>query len=291
MFNKIKKIDLQTHSLARIVSESKTATATAIEPLIFTDLDGSLLNHDNYSFIDAWPALRLIAAKSIPLIINSSRALNNQHPFIVENGSAVFIPEQYFPGFNQPLNCVMLGPTRNELLKVLNDLRTRHRFLFESFTDLGPTEIAKLTGLTLMQARMANERIGSEPLRWLGDDKNLNEFKKILTKKGLSLVKGGRFWHVTGRVDKAQAMQWLLKQFQQTRKANFVCVGIGDSDNDRLMLESTDVAVVIKKITGKYLALKKQRNRVIFTEDPGAKGWNEAIEQLFKGTKLEQKHE
>ena len=271
-------------------------------PLIFTDLDGSLLDHENYSFAKAGPALRLITAKSIPLIINSSKTkaeileirslLHNEHPFVVENGAAIFIPQDYFPGYTQsPLSCILLGASRSELLEVLKELRARYSFAFESFSDMGPAKIADVTGLTLKQATMANDRMGSEPLSWLGDDKSLAEFKKLLAKKHLSLVEGGRFWHVMGQVDKAEAMRWLQKQFQKAGSVDYLSIALGDSENDRRMLESADVAVVIKNCTGKHLALKEQGRQVIYTESPGAKGWNESIVQLFGGTKLEHKHE
>ena len=74
--------------------------------VIFTDLDGTLLDRDTYSFSPAKPALHLIRLKNIPLILSSSKTraeieiyrkqLENNHPFISENGGAVFIPKGYF---------------------------------------------------------------------------------------------------------------------------------------------------------------------------------------------------
>jgi len=75
--------------------------------VIFTDLDGTLLGRETYSFEPAQPALQLIKHKGIPLILSSSKTraeielyrkkLENDHPFISENGGAVFIPKDYFP--------------------------------------------------------------------------------------------------------------------------------------------------------------------------------------------------
>ena len=69
---------------------------TIPETVIFTDLDGTLLDADTFSFDPAEPALRLIRARSIPLILSSSKTraeievyrkrLDNSHPFISENG-------------------------------------------------------------------------------------------------------------------------------------------------------------------------------------------------------------
>ena len=74
--------------------------------VIFSDLDGCLLDRQTYSFEPAQAALRLIKGKIIPLILVSSktrveieeyrRRLKNDHPFVSENGGAVFIPKGYF---------------------------------------------------------------------------------------------------------------------------------------------------------------------------------------------------
>ena len=74
--------------------------------LVFTDLDGTLLDHHSYSWAPASQALSRIAKRDIPLILSSSktrgeilklrRQLHNRHPFIVENGSAVYVPAGYF---------------------------------------------------------------------------------------------------------------------------------------------------------------------------------------------------
>jgi len=68
--------------------------------IIFTDLDGTLLHPQTYSFDAAMPALKLIKEKDIPLILCSSKTraeievyrkkLDNQHPFVSENGGGIF---------------------------------------------------------------------------------------------------------------------------------------------------------------------------------------------------------
>ena len=75
--------------------------------LIYTDMDGTLLDHDTYRHDPVDPLLEVLASKAIPVIpctsktfaevIDIRRELNNSHPFIVENGSAVYIPIGYFP--------------------------------------------------------------------------------------------------------------------------------------------------------------------------------------------------
>lgn len=261
-------------------------------PLIFTDLDGTLLDHNNYSFTPALPALKIIKERSIPLIINSSKTANeiktlrhqlkNQHPFIVENGAAVFIPDHYFSGLTEFPHCLMLGTARNKILQVLNELKTQHHFLFENFASLSNDRIVEMTGLTHHQAAMANDRIGSEPLSWLGDKASRIKFAGLLLQRGLKLLKGGRFWHVQGQVDKALAMRFLIQQYQKTSDTGFFTIALGDSENDRSMLESADVAVVVKSENNEHLKLNDTPNPVIYTQAKGPEGWREAMLDLLE---------
>ena len=74
--------------------------------LIFSDLDGTLLDYSTYSFEMALSSIQLLKEKEIPLVISSSktkkeieyyrRKLSNNHPFISENGGGIFIPKDYF---------------------------------------------------------------------------------------------------------------------------------------------------------------------------------------------------
>ena len=80
--------------------------------IVFSDLDGTLLDGDDYSHDQALPALRLLRRRNIPLVLCTSktraevefhrRRLANRDPFVVENGGAVYVPEGYFPF---PVDC------------------------------------------------------------------------------------------------------------------------------------------------------------------------------------------
>ena len=75
--------------------------------LVFTDLDGTLLDYDTYAFDAAEPALDRLRRERIPFVLCSSKTraeieavrtrLRNEHPFVSENGGGVFIPRGYFP--------------------------------------------------------------------------------------------------------------------------------------------------------------------------------------------------
>src|SRR5688572_23204941 len=78
-----------------------------MQMLLISDLDGTLLDRETYSFTAAIPALHQLRERQIPLVLCTSKtraeveavrvALGNRHPFIVENGGAIFLPKRYFP--------------------------------------------------------------------------------------------------------------------------------------------------------------------------------------------------
>ena len=67
--------------------------------IVFTDLDGTLLDHETYRFDAALPALETLAARGVPLVLATSKtaaeigpirqALGRDVPAIVENGGGI----------------------------------------------------------------------------------------------------------------------------------------------------------------------------------------------------------
>ena len=262
-----------------------------VYPLIFSDLDGTLLNHDDYSFHGAIHALEKIRQWNIPLILNSSKtmaevvevrnAMQNHHPFVVENGGAVLIPQGYFPDCGRPLTKHIFGPQRDEFLPLIHRIRKAGHFSFKGFDDFTTSEISQETGLSLEQAENAKKRIASEPIKWLGDHASMKHFQKALEQENLKLIKGGRFWHVMGDTDKARAMDWLVARFRKYKKSKITVIALGDSQNDKAMLEHSDLAVVIRRKNGHYMRISKPERSVIYTDSEGAEGWQEALDEVF----------
>ena len=74
--------------------------------VIFTDLDGTLLDYDGYQFAPAGGGLDHVRMERVPLVFCSSKTFEEQKryqremelegPLVVENGSAVVLPRGYF---------------------------------------------------------------------------------------------------------------------------------------------------------------------------------------------------
>ncbi|MEE2732337.1 MAG: HAD-IIB family hydrolase [Pseudomonadota bacterium] len=256
--------------------------------LVFTDLDGTLLDHSSYSFQAALPALRRLKELEIPVVLNSSKTrpemealkqqLDNTAPFIVENGAAAIIPAGNL-GRDSGLVVSFSAPL-DEVLEALQGLR-QQGFCFRSFSDMDAAEVANVTGLPNMAAARAKQRIGTEPLLWQGTEEELAQFDALLQSLGLQLLKGGRFYHAMGQYDKADAMQYLVKRYQSCfPDKEIITIALGDSPNDARMLECADYAVIIKGVNSDKLNLESA-GEVMRSEGAGPIGWNECIQSLL----------
>jgi mannosyl-3-phosphoglycerate phosphatase len=266
------------------------------EFIIFSDLDGTLLDHNTYSYDAANPALELVTLNKIPLILTSSkslaeieeirRELGTKHPFIVENGGAICIPQGYFNlQKDQPVisnfEIEYLGPAYNDILQSVSEIRERTNFRFKGFNDMSQEEIIMLTELPHAKAAKAKNRLCSEPLVWEDTTENLQEFTEHLQKKGLKLLKGGRFYHLMGNTDKGKAVLHLLDLFKNKYPhSQFQTIGIGDSPNDIEMLKEVNIPVLVQRADGTYIDVPFEK-KVIHADGMGPIGWNKAITEIL----------
>lgn len=259
--------------------------------MIFTDLDGTLLDHHSYSYLAAMDALRRINDRKIPLIFCSSKtnaevselreSMGNTAPYVVENGGAVIVPAGYFSGYGENDHVEVFGLRYNEILNILANLRKGKQYSFRGFFDISTRELMESTGLTTDQAERAKLRLCSEPILWESEEKDLEEFQNKLEKYGLRLIRGGRFYHVMGQNDKAAGVQWLMDRYRNDHLGTeFITVALGDSANDQAMLEAADISVVITPVTGEAIKLEACGS-VIYPDKTGPEGWNEAIHQIL----------
>ena len=271
----------------------------SVQWVIFTDLDGSLLEREGYSYAPALPALNVIAQRNIPLVLNSSKTvaeilslrteLGNRHPFVVENGAAVIVPKHYFETIEALETLADVDDTDAYFIKrfsqphelILDALREAKAlgFSFTGFSTWSAAQLASICGLSETNAAMAKRRIGSEPLLFEGD---LASFIEFLASKQLRAVQGGRFLHVMGQYDKAGGVNWLLEAYRkQCSPTPIRSVALGDSHNDEGMLNAVDVPIVINSPHSEQIILTHPE-RARFSAAQGPTGWNEQLLKLLR---------
>lgn len=264
--------------------------------LIFTDLDGSLLDHHDYSWDKALPALQALEELSFPIVFNSSKTaveiiklkteMKNMEPFISENGAVVSIPRGYFsPKLksikSDEFETKLFSTTYEEIVFILNKIRETYQFKFLGFHDMSVESLMDETNLDLNQALDAKSRQASEPLKWLDTKSAFNQFKKFLERENLYLTSGGRFYHVMSDVNKGMGVKWLKKQYEQLEPdTEWLTVALGDSFNDIQMLESVDYPVFISNSQTRQPDVTHIEN-LQRPQSPGSVGWNDAILNLI----------
>lgn len=260
--------------------------------LVFTDLDGTLIDHDTYSWGAAEEAIGRLKAEGMPIIPCTSKTrteidfyrkrIGLIDPFISENGGGVFIPEDYFDfnfeygGEMKGYKVIELGTPYKDIRRALDDMRSFGDII--GFGDMSAEEVAEDTGLSMGEARMAKEREYDEAFKFSGDEDGL---RKAIGKAGLNWTRGGRYWHIMGENDKGKAVKILVRLFE--RKLGAVrTVGLGDSLNDLPMLRVVDIPILVQKKDGGYDA-RVDAPRLIKANAPGPEGWNDEILRLLFG--------
>ncbi|MBW2980171.1 HAD-IIB family hydrolase [Candidatus Woesearchaeota archaeon] len=255
--------------------------------IIFSDMDGTFLDHSTYSYSKAMPAIRKIVKNKIPFVFCSSRVSHEmdiyykkikiRHPFISENGAAIFIPKGYFK-FNfkhdyikKGNKIIQFGTKYEKLRKVLVKIRKETGYNMKGFGDLTLKELSENAGISLKKARLAKKREFTEPFIILDGD--INKIKKLIKKHGLNYTKGGRYHYIMGKNDKGKAVNTLKKLFKK-EFGKITTIGLGDGQNDLPMLKNVDYGYQVKTYKGEY----SYRNKaVIRINKIGPKGFNEAV--------------
>ena len=274
--------------------------------LIFTDMDGSLLNHHDYNFESAKPLLIRLRNQHIPVIPCTSKTseelfslreqMQSETPFIIENGAAIYIPLGTF--LQQPKDTIRVKEywvkaftqPRAHWLSLLEKLTEKYSGCFKSFKQMSLEEIMAATDLDEVSAQQAGQREYGEPVMWLADEATKQNFITDLEKLGATVLQGGRFIHVSGRSNKGQALQWLAEQYRTASfmKKPITTLAIGDSQNDIAMLEAADIALTIPSLTHELPKLERENNSYI-ADTIAPDGWQQGVEKILNDLKRSSK--
>jgi mannosyl-3-phosphoglycerate phosphatase len=262
--------------------------------VVFTDLDGTLLDPVTYSYEKSLHGIMQLKSKDIPMIFCSAKTRAEQeiyrrelgvfHPFIVENGGAVFIPQAYFPfsfDYHKTVNDLLvieLGSPYKEIRRLLVEVREEGKFHFRGFGDMTVEEVAQETGLDIESANLAKQREYSETVKF-DSGEELHKILKELGKLGLTWTHGGRFYEVMGKNDKGKAVKLLINLYGKMWNG-VKSVGLGDSLSDLSMLSLVDVPILVQKKDGSWEDVDLPHLRKV--PGIGPEGWSEAIESELR---------
>jgi len=268
--------------------------------VIYTDVDGTLLDAETYAWEAARPALEAVRRHRALVIPCSSktraemepllRELGIRGPFIVENGGAIYLPREEFAdmvpegasaGDSEWMRLV-LGAPHSRLRACLADLKRRLSVPVVGWSDLTPEEIARECGLSREEAKRAMQREFDEPFRVASEDPDvLSRIEAVVAAHGLRLTRGGRYFHLLGLTDKGRAVRTLTALLHR-RFPSILTVGIGDSENDVPMLREVALPILVRRPSGEPDPVAHRSvPHARVTSGIGPAGWNEAVLQVL----------
>lgn len=248
--------------------------------ILFTDLDGTLLDHHTYSYAAALPALNALKKHNIPLVLASSKTVAEIAPLraelgfdhceaIVENGAGL-LPAHSQGGPNLP--------AYRDIIKALDDLPRTIRAQYCGFHDMSVEAVAQDTGLSLESAKSAKDRLYSEPGKWSGNDAELDLFLRLLAEKNILAKRGGRYLTLSFGGNKAEKMTEILSRYK-AKSTKVVSIALGDAPNDIEMLQAADYATIVENgdHSGIPALSGEASGQITRTTKNGPAGWNAAV--------------
>ncbi len=266
-----------------------------LSALIFTDLDGTFLDNNNFSFGKNFDVAQNLIASGHFVIFNSSKTfveidkLFNHHqikfPIICETGGGIYIPyelsddhEPFNNSYNTIYEATKISVIKDQITDICDDFKDEMKF----FNDLIHDDKIKLSGLDSDGVILASQRVFSTLFVWSSSEARLMELSNILKKINIRIIKGARFFHLCSNFDKGTAMQKTINKFKDTHAdRDFVTVALGDSSNDYEMLKIADYPCVVKSHGNKNLHYSALPEKTIFSSISAPNGWSECIEKVL----------
>lgn len=269
-----------------------TMAKRPVYPVIFTDLDGTLLDHHSYSAKPADELVNRLNRRSLAEIIPVTSKTHAELlwlkqelplPFslcVTENGSVIHGPEDYLQTENRPSGKITLGIAYPAILDQIGKLPASLRRHFTGFAEMSVEAVVDATGLAFDDAKRAKDRQATEPFLWSGTAMELEALEDIVGNAGLRIQRGGRFYHLTGHATKEQAMDRIVKTIAEQRPDfEIISIALGDGPNDLAMIEAAHFGVIMPNPEG--VTIESTKPQVRTAPLPGPEGWAIAVTEIL----------
>jgi mannosyl-3-phosphoglycerate phosphatase len=265
--------------------------------IVFSDLDGTLLSHDTFSWQEATPGLEALRNAEVPLILASSKTrremaswrnrIGNNDPYIVENGGALLLPATWKPMPSRAQQAergtfrVEIGVPLGRLRAALREISAELGAELRGFGDLTPDELTEHSGLSGEDLENALAREYDEPFipaeALTGGQKA--RLAQLARARWLNVSRGGRFFHLHGPTSKAKAAQVLLEPLAPP----LTIIAVGDAPNDMELLQLAQHQIVVARPDGTHAPeLQRALPNALFTSGVGPAGFTEGIQQVLR---------
>ena len=262
--------------------------------LIFTDLDGTFLNNDNFSFGKNLEITNEITKLGHFVIFNSSKTFaeidnmfkdnNIQFPVICETGGGVYLPEDLvLNSGTSEYTTVFEAPKISQLYDDIAEICKGFEGEIQFFDKLSHNERIKLSNLESAGLILASKREFSMLFLWRSTEERLKILSNLLERINIRIIRGARFFHLCSDFDKGTSMIKLINEFKKIfPNKNFITIALGDSSNDMAMLKVADYPCIVKSPGNKNLYFSELSNDITISQLEAPKGWYECLDIVFK---------
>ena len=249
--------------------------------LVFTDLDGTFLDHDRYDYDAALPAVKRLLALGATILPVTSKTLAEIEALNLPFGSDAAIAENGMV-LLQNGRVQTKSASYQDITGFIAELPAAMRSLIQGFHTMSIQDVVDYTGLSEAQAQRAKQRLASEPFLFAGNATILADLQNRADQAGLSLTRGGRFYHLMGRGDKAMAVQDFITAYRHDNpQASLVTIALGDGPNDAAMLACVDYGVKIPNPHGADFQISKPKGKIIKACAAGPEGWHDSLMSIL----------
>jgi mannosyl-3-phosphoglycerate phosphatase len=238
--------------------------------VIFTDLDGTLIDFETYSAKLTAPRVKQLLADKIPVVFCSSKTWGEQHALmrsmgidtlgIVENGSGIYVPRGMDLFLNHPASkpvesgrLIAFGQPAAQIRASIETVSAALQLDLRPYSALTDSQIVELTGLSADGAARARARDFSETLTAKLQPDQWVRVQNEFAQHNLQCLCGGRFYTVSAQgCNKGTALAATVKAVSAARSAAITSVAIGDSFNDVDMLRAADLPYLVQQPGGTW---------------------------------------
>ena len=244
--------------------------------VIFTDLDGTLLEENGSVSPEARSALGALGTRGVRVVPLTSKTRLELCRWLAELGGDRWGAFENGAGLMTPSGVEVLpGALPVESLRsILRDVRDETRLEIRSIEEMPDQELAERTGLSLAGIPMARAREFDLP--FCAPEGAEGAIARALRRRpGARLTKGDRFFHLLGRHDKADALRRLVELLGPSRT-----IGLGDAPNDAAFLRIVDHPVLVPRKAGVDETLRASLPDAAVAPAPAGAGWSAAVMAL-----------
>ncbi len=264
--------------------------------LIFTDLDGTFLSNDDFSFGDNIKLTKKLISLGHFVIVNSSKTFAEIHdllssndlmlPIICETGGGIYLPaddsSSIHPGSYDNYIKLFEAPKISEIQEKLSIILNEFENDFDFFDDLEEKEQEKLTNLRGHGLILASKRIFTKLIVWRASEERFMKLTERLKNNDLDLIRGARFCHLCSNFSKGKSMNYLVSYFRKLYSQKTIStIALGDSSNDIDMLIEADFSYIINSVGNKTILNEDILSKSMKSISPAPNGWQECIMKII----------